>query len=422
MKGMESWGRYPKLATEKAYCWWLQDVSLQENQLPVGLGRSYGDSGLPREGGTALVMEPCQRLVSFDEATGVLRAEAGISLGSLLQWAVPRGWFLPVVPGTRHVTLGGAVANDIHGKNHHRDGTFGCWVESFSLSRREGGWQEVAPGEDLFEATIGGLGLTGVMGEISLRLQKIPAGGVIEQETSRFSDLIEACDQLEKLDEESPMTVAWLDLGSRDRVSGVAMGGRFVESEKEARLRSPKLSVPVTAPEFLLNPLSISAFNRTYDWTRRNGTTRVGYPSYFFPLDGVGHWNRLYGKRGFLQYQFVVKEREALIAVVDAVLQSRQRPFLSVLKKFGDRQSPGWLSFPQQGWTLAMDFPMRGEETLQLLARMDEIVRVAGGRLYAAKDARMEGDFFRESYPDWQRLEKWRDPAIMSAFWQRVSS
>ncbi|MGE9268488.1 MAG: FAD-binding protein [Verrucomicrobiales bacterium] len=423
MKCYESWGRFPPLSARGSSCWSLDAVQItgKKDQLALGLGRSYGDSGLPPEGGTALGMARCDRLRGFDESSGILRAEAGCSLESVLNWAVPRGWFLPVVPGTRFITLGGALANDIHGKNHHADGTFGHWVESFSLLRSEGAWREVRPGDGLFGATIAGLGLTGVLGEISVRLQKIPPGGWIEQESVAFPDLDGACDRLEELDREFPMTVAWLDLASRARAAGVAMGGRFVEGDERADLAGPRLSVPFSAPESALNKLSISAFNRVYGWTRKTGRARVDFGSYFFPLDGVAHWNRLYGRRGFLQYQCVVAERAALAELVERVLVADQRPFLTVLKKFGTRESPGCLSFPRPGWTLAMDFPMRGAETLELMTRLDEIVRAAGGRLYPAKDARMAGDFFRESYPEWERLEQWRDPAMMSAFWKRVT-
>ncbi len=427
MKNQESWGRYPKVTTRGRDFWWPDDVSFSgtEKHLAVGLGRSYGDVGLlAAEHGSLLGMRHCGRLLGFDEKSGILSAETGCSLESVLSWSVPRGWFLPVVPGTRHVTLGGAVANDIHGKNHHRDGTFGCWVEGFSLFRSAEGWLEVEKGDALFAATVGGLGLTGVLGEIRLRLQKIPPGGWIEQETRKFGDLAEGCAHLQEMDAEFPMSVAWLDLGSGKSGQGVAMGGRFAaapEGKKEVALKPAKLGVPLSAPHFLLNGLSIGAFNRLYGATGRSGRCVVDFPAYFFPLDGLSCWNRLYGKRGFLQYQCVLAEEAALAELVEVIRASGQRPFLTVLKKFGAVESPGWLSFPRPGWTLAMDFPMNGEGTLDLMTRMDAVVRAAGGRLYPAKDARMAADFFKESYPDWTRLEEKRDPAMMSEFWHRMT-
>ncbi|MFV0338099.1 MAG: FAD-binding protein [Chthoniobacterales bacterium] len=428
MKYAKSWGLYPNIRATQRDCWWLKDIIGEKGPkkyLAIGLGRSYGDVGLlSASQGCLLGMQRCNHLSNFDAKSGTLTAEAGCSIETILNWSVPRGWFLPVVPGTRHVTLGGAIANDIHGKNHHRDGTFGHWVESFTLFHSEKGWLDVAKGSDLFAATIGGLGLTGIIGQVRLRLQKIPAGGWIEQQTECFSDLKEGCEFLNAMDGEFPMSVAWLNLDSKRLGGGVAMGGRFVEiaaGEKEARLARAKLAVPISAPNFLLNKWSIGCFNKLYSATRRTGLSRVDFGSYFFPLDSVLDWNRLYGAQGFLQYQCVVPSEETLAELIKIIRNSEARSFLSVLKKFGSKESLGWLSFPKAGWTLAMDFPMRGEKTLSLMNRLDEVVQADGGRLYPAKDARMSEVFFKKSYPKWSQLEESRDPQITSAFWSRMT-
>jgi len=418
-----SWGNYPAIDSKSRDLWWIDDVVNHGPILPVGLGRSYGDSAtLSASEGELLCVRRCNRFLGYDAETRVLHAEAGCSVEDILTWAVPRGLFLPVVPGTRHVTLGGALANDIHGKNHHAVGTFGRAVKEFHLIRSDRGRVKCQPNEELFEATIGGLGLTGIITDLKVELHEISGAGMIEEETRHFSNINEACEQLLAMDQEYPMTVAWIDMGSSRSGSGVSMGGCFVEGEMQP-LRPSKVTVPFHTPSCLLNRLSIGAFNRIYKMTRKAGKTKVPYGSYFFPLDGVGNWNRLYGKRGFLQYQVVIplSAQDILEKMRLKIEASDERAFLSVLKKFGKIVSPGWLSFPQSGWTLAMDFPMKGESTLKLLSKLDEIVSECGGRIYPAKDARMEASFFKASYPKWAELEKLRDPQIISEFWRRVA-
>lgn len=421
----ESWGRYPQVESAVEELWWPREAGAREGCfLPVGLGRSYGDSGLlGRERGTMLSVVKSGRFLGFDEQSGVLEVEAGCSLDEILRWSVPRGLFLAVVPGTCQVTVGGAIANDIHGKNHHRKGTFGRAVEGFELWR--GGesplWCDREQHGELFEATIGGLGLTGVIGRVRLKLVPILGNGLVAQNSVRFGTLAEGAQALQALDGDYPYTVAWIDMASARMGQGVAMGGDFVEGEvKEVSPRG--LNVPFCAPNCLLNRFAIRGFNAFYSATRREGLVKLGFREFFFPLDGIQNWGRLYGKRGFLQYQCVVPESElaALEELQRRIAQSGQGAFLSVLKKFGAKESPGWLSFPFAGWTLAMDFPNQGEVTLSMMKGLDEVVRAAGGRLYPAKDARMAGDFFRESYPRWEELEGLRDSRITSEFWERV--
>lgn len=429
MSSGKSWGQFPRIKTRVVDLWWQDEVEefakKKKSYLPVGKGRSYGDSALLSEAlGPMVSLCRCKDLVSFEADTSLLTVKGGCSLSDILAWSVPRGYFLPVVPGTKYVTVGGAIANDIHGKNHHDAGTFGCWVDRIQLFHSQRGWLVCSreKNRELFEATIGGLGLTGLIGEVTLKMHSLVGEGLVEQESRRFGSLEEGARILEDMDRNFPMTVAWLDMASRKMGQGVAMGGRFVEGEVQSK-KSRKMKVPIEASNFLLNRPVIRTFNSLYSATRREGVVKQPFNQYFFPLDGVESWNRLYGKRGFLQYQCVIpKDRiEVLSHLQKAIASSGQVAFLSVLKKFGDCESPGWLSFPMSGWTLAMDFPMAGSETLALFERMDTLVSEAGGRLYPAKDARMSANFFRQSYPSWERLEQVRDPKITSEFWRRVS-
>ena len=396
--------------------------------LPVGLARSYGDSNLNPDG--AVVLTPAlDRLISFDPATRLLRAEAGTSLAAMLDWLVPRGWFLPVTPGTRHVTLGGAVANDVHGKNHHGAGTFGRWVRAIGLLRSDGSEQVLRPGDELFAATVGGLGLTGLITWVEVELMPI-ASSMIEAEDEVFENL-DGFFRIAAASEGWDYTVAWVDCLARGKALGrgiFSRGRHAAAGELRARSPSRLLRVPLDAPGFALNRVSVGAFNALYLalGRRRAGRLRtVPYLPFFYPLDGIAAWNRLYGRAGFFQYQCVVPPDAAPGAIremLQEIAAAGQGSFLAVLKTFGGLASPGLLSFPMPGTTLALDFPNRGAATLGLLARLDAIVRAARGRLYPAKDGRIPPDMFRTGYPDWERLARAMDPRFSSAFWRRVSA
>ena len=392
--------------------------------LPYGNGRSYGDVCL-NPGGTLLQIRGLDRFIAFDEATGVLACEAGVLLADILSVFVPRGWFLPVTPGTRYVTVGGAIANDVHGKNHHAAGSFGAHVRSFELLRSGGSRRRCSPSEnaDWFAATIGGLGLTGVITQAELQLRRI-AGNSIAVRNQRFTGLDEFFTLNSKAEAGHEYAVAWIDCMAR-KPRGVLMAGDHA-NESMAEPRGQK-TVPFTPPISLINNASLRAFNAAYYGKPWSGgwpaAQTVHYQPYFYPLDAIGHWNRIYGPRGFYQYQSVVPQaaaREATGEMLAAIAESGQGSFLAVLKTLGEQSSPGMLSFPMAGTTLALDFPNRGAPTLQLFERLDAIVRAAGGRLYAAKDARMPSAMFRESYPQWQAFQSFVDPKFSSGFWRRV--
>lgn len=428
--GATSWGRYPQLVPERAIA--LRDrhavlPSDSTSNLPFGNGRSYGDS-CRNEGGTLLLTRGLDRFIAFDIASGILRCEAGVLFDEILTLAVPSGWFLPVTPGTRFITVGGAIANDVHGKNHHRAGSFGRHVRSFELRRSDGSRRICSPDDDatLFAATIGGLGLTGLITWAEIQLERIPSPW-LSTESIRFGSLADFF-ALSRESTAFDHAVAWIDClapaGQRGRGiftrANVAKGS----SDGSARPRT-RLRIPFTPPVPLVGGLGLRTFNRAYFHRPLRRHAISHYQPFFYPLDGIGDWNRLYGPRGFLQHQSVVPPTgadAALIEMLDAIADSGTGSFLVVLKNFGTLPSPGMMSFPRAGTTLAMDFPWRGERTTRLLDRLDHIVASAQGAVYPAKDAHMSGEHFRRFFPRWHEFSTHIDPGFSSSFWRRVMS
>ncbi len=400
--------------------------------LAYGLGRSYGDSCL-NDGGILVPMRSLNHLIAFDANTGELTCEAGITLDEILHFAVPRGWFLPVVPGTKFVTVGGAIANDIHGKNHHQAGTFGRHVVSLELARSDGRRRFCSQTNEseLFQATIGGMGLTGLIAKATIRLRPITSA-MMETVSRRFENLEGFFEIAATTDKDFEYTVAWVDCLARGKKlgRGIFLAGNHAETAKPGELsphKPPLARLPFDFPDFALNRWSVGAFNELYfhkQWSDVK-QARVHYDPFFFPLDAIHDWNRLYGKRGFFQYQSVVPFRDGravTAAMLERISRSGQASFLAVLKLFGDPRSPGRMSFPRPGVTLALDFPNRGEATARLFADLDAIVREAGGALYPAKDAHMGGEDFRRFYPQWEAFSRLMDPACSSSFWRRVTA
>jgi L-gulonolactone oxidase len=352
-----------------------------------------------------------------------------MSLDAVLRLLVPRGFSPPVTPGTRFVTLGGAVANDVHGKNHHRTGTFGGWVRRLCLLRSDGRSIELGPDDrtGLFAATIGGLGLTGLIAWVEIEMMPI-AGAMMEVETIPFGGLDEFFRLAAESDDAFDYTVAWVDcLASGDALGrGIFSRARHAGTGPVAVPPSRSRSnLPVDLPGLVLNPATVKTFNALYYaiGRRKAGRATVPYDRFFYPLDAIGGWNRMYGRRGLYQYQSVVPPeaaRDATKAMLGAIAASGEGSFLAVLKTFGDKPSPGMLSFPRPGTTLALDFANRGASTLALLERLDAIVREAGGRLYPAKDGRISAAMFRAGYPNWADFARHVDPGFSSHFWRRV--
>ena len=431
MTDHQSWGNFPHAEQEVYPLRWRSEIAFPKTKkslLPYAYGRSYGDSCL-NDGGALLEVSALDRFIAFDSETGVLRAEAGVSLEQILDFAVPRGFFLPVTPGTKYISLGGAIANDVHGKNHHRAGTFGRHVRAFELLRSDGSRLVCSASEhsDMFRATIGGLGLTGLILWVELTLRPIE-GATIDSESVKFANLSEFFTVAEDSDEAYEYTVAWVDCSSRGRNLGRGlysrgnhMAGPLAPSPK------PKFSAPIDAPNFALNRFTVQAFNALYYGKQRQPVLHKQdhYEGFFYPLDAVGAWNRIYGKRGFLQYQFVLPysgDQSVIHEVFERIATSKQGSFLAVLKMFGDLPSPGMLSFPRPGVTLALDFANGGPKTMKLLDELDVLIHANGGRVYPAKDARMSAAHFQAFYPEWQAFSTYIDPRFSSSFWRRVTS
>ncbi|WP_110748825.1 FAD-binding oxidoreductase [Phyllobacterium leguminum] len=396
--------------------------------LGFGNGRSYGDS-CHNDGGTLIGMRPAGRILGFDGESGILEAEAGVLLADIIAFAAPHGFFLPVTPGTRFVTLGGAIANDVHGKNHHRRGTFGCHVDRLTLLRSDGVLRNCSPGENpaLFAATIGGMGLTGLIVTARIRLMRVTSLD-IEERVTPFADLDEFFALAEKADEENEYAVAWIDqlAGGRHAGRGLLITGNHAANGNfNADNRSARLRVPFELPFSAVSRPSLKLFNSAYHYLKGKnaGPHLTGYASFFYPLDGVRDWNRLYGPAGLYQHQSVIPEPQARAAIPDMLEATRragQASFLTVLKRFGPVASPGLLSFPRAGYTLTLDFPNRGAKTLTLLCELDRLTVNAGGRVNPYKDQRMSAETFAASFPEWRKLEEMRDPAFSSNFWQRT--
>jgi len=424
-----SWGRLPRHPQHaEALRSRFSSLPGQSPQLPFGNGRSYGDVCL-NDGGILVSTRALDHLIAFDPATGILECEAGVLLSEIIALLLPRGWFPAVVPGTAFVTVGGAIANDVHGKNHHRAGTFGHHVLDFDLRRSDGQLFACSPQhhQDLFHATIGGLGLTGLI--LKARLQLRPAAsGWIAGDSQRFTGLDEFFRLTAESDGGYEYTVAWLDSTAhgRQRGRGIFMRGNHVADKRPPPAKKKILRVPFTPPISVVSSLNVRALNALYYHRPAARRDRIvwGHQDFYFPLDSILGWNRLYGPRGFFQYQCVLPDDTAQVALnemLQIISRSGQGSFVSVLKKFGSTQSLGMMSFARPGVTLALDFPNQGAATLQLLDSLDSITRQAGGAVYPAKDARMSASSFQQYFPMWQQFENYIDPAFSSSFWRRVT-
>ncbi len=432
---LRSWGNYPQHWQTGHGVHWrdavaplLANLARQyQYSLAFGAGRSYGDSCLAASD-HVIDMRGLDRYLQADWQNGLITVEAGMSFQQLLAMIIPKGWFVPVTPGTQFLTIGGAIANDVHGKNHHQVGSFGRFVNSLSLLRSDRGLLHCSALEnaELFQATIGGLGLTGLI--LSAQIQLVPIStSDVTVTTERFANIDEFFALSAERDARHAFSVSWIDCLARDAAlgRGVYATGDFAKTGVLRVASSSKLSMPVTPPWSLVNSLSLKAFNHWY-WRRAPmiaSRRSLGYDKFFYPLDRIGHWNRIYGRRGFQQFQCVIPNAQARAGIGELLLAIAEQglgSFLAVLKRCGDLPSAGLLSFPIPGVSLALDFPQHDRRLAKLLAILNRIVRECGGRLYPAKDAQMSAIDFQTGYPQWRQLEALRDPALLSRFWQRV--
>lgn len=430
MNPVSSWGR---LSADPHHVVGLSDPRKVREALSCGgapgvahgMGRSYGDACLNPQG-TLWLTTGLDHFIAFDDRTGRLVCEAGVLLRDIQRLAVPRGWILPVTPGTQLVTVGGAIANDVHGKNHHVLGAFGDHVQRLTLLRTDGETIQCGADErpDWFAATVGGVGLTGVIVQAEIQLRRIP-GPWLETETIPYANLDEFFQLADDSEAQWEHTVSWIDCIPGSGGRGVFMRGNPVAAKRQPAPPGRQLTMPIVPPVSLVNRLSLRPFNMAYYHLKkwRAGRAVTHYEPFFYPLDNLLEWNRMYGPRGFFQYQSVVPRgvaRDAVQSMLQEIARFGDGSFLAVLKTFGNRTPVGMLSFAQPGATLALDFPNHGEHTQKLFARLDAIVTEARGRIYLAKDARMPRALFEAGYPRLPEFLKYRDRGISSGLSRRL--
>ncbi len=423
-----SWGMYPKIKNrvfrfDKVET--LKEiVSEDASFIPFGNGRSYGDSALNEN---IIYVRPHDYFISFDEEQGLLHVQAGVLLSEILESFVPRGWFLKVTPGTKLITVGGAIASDVHGKNHHVEGCFSECVQEFNIMLADGEIvtcsKETTP--ELFKATCGGMGLTGVIVDAKIYLKKINSK-FIEQTTIKTKNLKETFEAFEEYSDK-PYSVAWIDcLAKGDQIGKcLLMVGDFKDDGKLDYQNSAKRTIPFNFPSFALNNLSVRVFNWLYygKVKERVSKQRVDIDTFFYPLDAIGHWNRIYGKNGFTQYQFILpKERsyEGLEAILKTISDSGKGSFLAVLKLYG-KANDNYLSFPIEGYSLALDFNIE-KGLFELLDKLDEIVVEHEGRIYLTKDVRVSKETFEKGYPQIETFREYRKEQNMETKFQSLQS
>jgi FAD/FMN-containing dehydrogenase len=423
-----SWGMYPRIKNtvfkfnkEKTL---EQIISDNSDLIPYGNGRSYGDSALSTN---IINVKPYNYFIDFNEESGLLHIQAGVLLSEILEHYVPRGWFLKVTPGTKLITVGGAIASDVHGKNHHVEGCFSKCVQEFNIMLADGEIVTCSKEAtlELFKATCGGMGLTGVILDAKIYLKKINSQ-YIDQTTIKTKNLKETFEAFESY-QDKPYSVAWIDCLAKGKNIGkcLLMVGDFRDDGKLDYKKKSQLSIPFNFPNFILNNWSVRAFNWLYYGKAKDGISKqkVNIDTFFYPLDAIGHWNRIYGKNGFTQYQFILPKEtsyEGLEEILTAISNSGKGSFLAVLKLYG-KANDNWLSFPIEGYSLALDFKIE-KGLFELLDRLDEIVVKYQGRIYLTKDVRVSKESFERGYPYIETFRNFRKKHKMDVKFQSLQS
>ena len=418
----KSWGLYPKVKNKAiefdSITELIEQLSATENYIPYGNGRSYGDSALNE---TVIPMRQLNRILSLDENNGTIELEAGVLLSEILEFCIPKGWFLKVTPGTKLITVGGAIASDVHGKNHHIDGCFSNSVVEFDLLQPNGELVTCSStqNDELFRHTCGGQGLTGIIVKAKLELKRIKSSS-INQTTIKTGSLKETFEVFEKI-KDQPYSVAWIDCLSTNEKLGRShvMYGDFISDGNLEIKEGLKLNIPFFFPGITLNKWTVKAFNWLY-YNRQFGKVReskVDFNSFFYPLDSINNWNRIYGRKGFLQYQFILPlevSYDGVKQILEILSKSGKGSFLAVLKLYG-KQNENTLSFPMEGYSLALDLKV-SKSVFELLDRLDEIVESFGGRVYLSKDARLSKNSFNKTYRHAELFRKYRLKNKLTAF------
>ncbi len=432
MHSTSSWNRIPNLTPKDIFLIQDRDFCLPDNLkkpfITYGNGRSYSDVCLTQKG-TLIRTNQLNKFISFDYHKGTIKCEAGVTLGEVLSLIVPHGWFLASTPGTQYVTIGGAIANDVHGKNHHHEGSFGNHLISLEIQRSNGEKLVCSShtNSGLFSATVGGLGLTGIITWAEIKLKRIQ-NTYIWTEQEAFNNLNEYWHLSKSSEKEWPYTVAWLDCLStgKNQGRGILFKGRHAATQNHApSLKNSLLTNPIDPPFSFINTTSVRIFNSLYFHKNKLKKGHLcHFQPFFYPLDGIKDWNKIYGNKGFYQYQCIIPPetaQDSIQELLKLITKSKQGSFLAVLKTFGEIPPLGLISFPRRGTTLALDFPNKGNKTLQLFEELDKIVLHSDGALYPAKDARMTANLFRASFPSWEKFSHFIDPAFSSNFWERIS-
>ncbi len=425
---LKSWGNYPKINNKTVTCKdfkTLQSIATDNYQyIPYGNGRSYGDSALNKK---IIYCKPRNYFLKFNEESGLLHCQSGVLLSEILEAFVSKGWFLKITPGTKLITIGGAIASDIHGKNHHVEGCFSECIKEFSIMLADG---EVVTcshkkNVELFRATCGGMGLTGVILDAKIYLKKINSK-YINQTTIKTKNLKETFDAFEQYSDQ-PYSVAWIDCLAKGENIGkcLLMVGDFADDGDLNFKDKKKLNIPFMFPSFALNNLSVKTFNWLYYKKSPNGvsTQKVDIDTFFYPLDAINNWNRIYGKNGFTQYQFIFPKDtsyEGLKEVLSTIANSGKGSFLAVLKLYG-KANDNYLSFPIEGYSLALDFKIE-KDLFQLLDQLDKIVLKYSGRIYLTKDVRVSKETFEKGYPMIEKFRALRKESAMDNKFQSLQS
>lgn len=417
-KAIANWGNYPVMESDERLFSFDDElknlVKEERGFIPRGNGRCYGDASL---GEKTINTTKYNKILSFDVESGIFECQSGITLDQVLEVSVPRGWFLPVTPGTKYITIGGAIGSDVHGKNHHVDGNFSHHVLEMDVLLPNGDTCTCAPDINtaLFEATAGGMGLTGIITRVKFRMKKIETAYIRQKQlkAANLEEIIRLFDEYK----DWTYSVAWIDCLKQGKHFGrsILMVGEhatlneLTDQQKKAPLTTGKkkqITFPFNLPSWVLNTFTVKAFNFLYYGKnlKKEISNVVHYEPFFYPLDAILHWNRGYGKKGFIQYQFVVPmdARQGLIEILQKISERGMGSFLAVLKVFGDKET--LIGFPKEGYTLALDFPVRNG-LFEFLDELDEIVLKYGGRLYMSKDARMKPAMLEAGYPNLERFK-----------------